>query len=218
MKLGSAISGDEGEICLAVENLARLHGICRNISFPEEVDSQNYRQDVRETVRKHNREMKKTRNYMRERRGKTDFEIFFLKYFQEFYEKGMEAEARLCRSGYGELSDEAAAQNAVCHGSYNHHNVVFGRGRIITLDFERCYVDVQLTDLYDFMRKIMEKWDWDVRLGRKMLDRYDRVRPISREGWDYLCCGFPIRKNSGRSPITIITAESPGYRIRTWRS
>lgn len=181
---------DEGEICLAVEHLARLHGVCRGMTFSEEVDIQNYRQDVREVMRKHNREMKKTRNYMRERRGKTDFEIFFLRHFQEFYEKAMEAERRLSESGYEELSKKAAGEHAVCHGSYNHHNVVFGRGRIMTLDYERCYVDVQLSDLYDFMRKVLEKWDWDAKIGQRMLERYDRVRPVSQEEWAYLLLRF----------------------------
>lgn len=181
---------DEGEICFAVEHLARLHQVCRNISFSEDTDAENYRQDVREIVRRHNREMKKTRNHMRERRSKTDFEICFLKCFPEFYEKAEASEAAMDASGYGELSEEAAERHAVCHGSYNHHNVVFGRGRIITLDYEHCYAGVQIGDLYDFMRKVLEKWDWDVRLGRKILERYDRVLPITPQERTYLYLRF----------------------------
>ena len=177
---------DEAEVCAAAEHLARLHRICRDIRFSGEVESGRYRQDIREVMLRHNREMKKTRNYMRERRGKTDFEIFFLKHFQEFYEKGLAAREQLSESGYQQLSEAAARRNAVCHGSYNHHNVVWKGGKMITLDFDRCYIDDQTGDLYDFLRKVLEKWDWDIRLGRKILERYSRVDALSDARLNYL--------------------------------
>jgi len=184
---------DEREICAAVRNLAQMHRLLRDFEFAEEIDTENYHQDMREIFRKHNREMKKTRNFMRERRGKTEFEIYFLKSFPEYFEKAMLAEEALKSSAYEELSAQAAREKAICHGSYNHHNAVFMAGEMAVLDFERCHIDNQMDDLYDFMRKILEKWDWDVRIGRKMLEQYHRIRPISDRELDYLkiCLCYP---------------------------
>ena len=38
---------------------------------------------------------------------------------------------------------------------------------------------IQISDLYQFMRKIMEKHEWDMELAYKMLDEYDKVKPLS---------------------------------------
>lgn len=36
-----------------------------------------------------------------------------------------------------------------------------------------------MTDLYRFMRKVMEKHDWNMQLGLAMLEAYDRMRTMS---------------------------------------
>lgn len=184
---------DEREICAAVRNLAEMHRILRDLEFPEEIEIDNYRRDMREVFRKHNREMKKTRNFMRERRGKTEFEIYFLKSFSEYFEKAILAEEALSHSSYEKLLEQAAKEKTVCHGSYNHHNAVFLERGMAVLDFEHCHIDNQMDDLYDFMRKILEKWDWDVRIGRKMLDQYQQIRPITDSELEYLkiCLCYP---------------------------
>ena len=50
--------------------------------------------------------------------------------------------------------------------------------------------DVQISDLYCFMRKILEKYNWDVFLARRMLEQYDKIRPISSEEWENLQIRF----------------------------
>lgn len=54
------------------------------------------------------------------------------------------------------------------------------------LQFDRCHVGVQLSDLYDFMRKVMEKWDWNPRIGLQMLSWYDGVVPLSDDEREYV--------------------------------
>ena len=50
--------------------------------------------------------------------------------------------------------------------------------------------DVQISDLYCFMRKILEKYNWDVFLARRMLEQYDKIRPISSEEWETIFVRF----------------------------
>ena len=48
-------------------------------------------------------------------------------------------------------------------------------------NFDKWNFDIQVGDLYRFMRKILEKHQWDLDLGRKILLAYQQVRPLSRE-------------------------------------
>ena len=55
------------------------------------------------------------------------------------------------------------------------------------------YSGIPVTDLYDFLRKIMEKNQWDIGLGHKMLEAYSRILPLSKEELEYLavCIAYP---------------------------
>ena len=66
----------------------------------------------------------------------------------------------------------------VCHGDYNHHHVLMSGYDIATTNFECCKFDYQVNDLYLFMRKILEKHDWNQRLGMRMMEQYTQVRPL----------------------------------------
>ena len=58
---------------------------------------------------------------------------------------------------------------------------MFDDREAVPVNFERAVVDVQITDFYDFLRKVMEKHNWDVELGNRMISEYDKVRNISGE-------------------------------------
>ena len=45
-------------------------------------------------------------------------------------------------------------------------------------EFSRMHLGLQVEDLYHFLRKVMEKNDWDRALGRAMLEAYERVLPF----------------------------------------
>ena len=49
---------------------------------------------------------------------------------------------------------------------------------------------MQMADLYRFMRKILEKYSWDLHLAQKMLSEYDSVRPLSESEWQNLRVRF----------------------------
>ena len=72
--------------------------------------------------------------------------------------------------------------------------------------------DVQISDLYCFMRKILEKYNWDVFLARRMLEQYDKIRPISSEEWETCKSVSHIRKNTGNWQITTFLTTKHGFR------
>ena len=41
-------------------------------------------------------------------------------------------------------------------------------------------------DLYDFLRKVMEKNNWDIPLGKTLLEAYSNIRPLSVREFEVL--------------------------------
>ena len=92
----------------------------------------------------------------------------------------------LVKSDYEKLRDKAGEEGLLCHGEYNQHNVLLCKNQAAVTNFGHFSFDVQISDLYCFMRKILEKYNWDVFLARRMLEQYDKIRPISSEEWENL--------------------------------
>lgn|GEM_PF-35319 len=194
----------------ASANLARLHVILRNVEFSAEQTAYNTADNLPETFNKRNRELKRVKSYIRDKRQKNEFEMIYLNLYEEFYEQGLEAAKKLQASDYIQLAEDAVRRKTVCHGNYTYHNILmlknknegmlkagllYGAGgmpavsaadmsfggwdAIATTNFEKAHIGLQITDLYHFIRKVMEKNDWDILYGSGIIEAYDRIRPIS---------------------------------------
>lgn len=47
------------------------------------------------------------------------------------------------------------------------------------VNFEKCLRDRQIRDLYLLMRKLLEKTDWPVALGRELMTAYEKAASVS---------------------------------------
>lgn len=174
----------EGDILAAVRNLAKLHRLmCLQ---PREGETFYQGESLKEEYAARNREIKKAWNFMRGRRRKNPFESCFLNNYSLFFEQAREAERALAASGYDRMYEEALRQGLVCHGDYNQHQVLNTKKGMATTNFTKCRVDVQAGDLYRFLRKILEKQDWDVRLGSRMVEEYHKILPLGKAEREYL--------------------------------
>ena len=130
---------------------------------------------------------------MRERVGKGDFEIAFLKHFDAMYACADCALERLQESNYETLLMENRKNHALIHGDYNYHNVLMTYAGIATTNFEHVQENIQITDFYYFLRKVMEKNHWDPELGDKMINCYQKHLPFKEGEFDYIaiCLAYP---------------------------
>lgn len=175
---------NEEDILRAVQNLAKLHKILCYI--PDE-DSLRYAQDpLEEEMKKHNQQLKKVYGFVRKRRKKNAFEESFLNSFSIFFEQALEAADRAEKTHSRECLEESIKKGQICHGEYNQHNVLLNRHTIATTNFYKCCYGVAISDFYQFLRKIMEKQNWNVKVGMNMMEAYDQVRPISEAERQYL--------------------------------
>lgn len=146
----------------------------------------------------HTRELKKVRAFIRKRRNKGKFEALFLQHFEKMIRLATRAAEQLETSGYETLYEQSICGKRLVHGDYNYHNVLMPAGvhgtsdgwgcreRVATTGFEHFRMDVQVLDLYYFLRKVMEKHHWDVKFGDAMLEMYSRIRPLSQAEIEYI--------------------------------
>lgn len=168
---------DRREIRQAVARIARLHQIFRQIERSGEWNLGSILvEPVEKEMERHNQELKRARNYIRGKRKKTDFELCVIGNYNIFYEQAVEA----CEGLKKLRQTEAGAPLFLCHGNLDHHHILMGENDIALIEFQRMHLGEQMEDLYYFMRKVMEKHEWNVDLGQEMLASYDRILPLGR--------------------------------------
>jgi len=147
-----------------------------------------------ELFEKRNRELRRVRSFIREKKRKAYFETVYINTFPEFYEKAEAALARAKELGCDEVLEAAVREGRVCHGTYTHHNLlVLHDGSFATVNFDKACLGVQITDFYLFFRKLMEKTGWDRRLAESLIEAYTSVRRVGKAEWQvfYLLLSYP---------------------------
>lgn len=180
----------ERDIMEAVGNLARLHSFLR---FPGETQREYCGIPLKTELEARTREMKKVRGFIRGREPKQPFERLFLQSFPVFYEQAAAVVEQAGEAGGEAAMQRQIASGCICHGDYNYHYVLFLERGMATTNFGKCRYDFQAQDLGQFMRKILEKQNWDLRLGEQMLGAYERVRslPAAERKILYLKLAYP---------------------------
>lgn len=187
----------EEKILLAVSNLAYLHNCMSDVNATTQLKNLYLQNDLVTTLEKRTRELKRVKSYIRERKQKNEFEICYLSICEEFYQNALAAMELLEELPYNNMLDMAVMQGKVCHGSYTYHNIFMLNEQvsgsmckaaelawddsIATTNFEKAEFGLQIHDLYYFIRKTMEKNDWNLELGEKMILEYKSCHEISKD-------------------------------------
>ena len=145
---------------------------------------------LEDIYQRHNQELRKIRKFIRKKGASCQFEKLYLATVEDYLEKGDVALRLLRDSAYSKLRQDVTENGWICHGEYNQHNVLMIRKETAVTSFEHWGFDVQMADLYRFMRKILEKYNWDVRLGMKMLSAYHKEKSISEDEWQNIHIRF----------------------------
>ncbi len=127
---------------------------------------------------KRNKELRRIRRYLKEKKQKNDFERLLYQQYGLFMEQALRTEEEWLP--YEKIFEEGR-RAWFCHGDYQHHNVWLGTDRIMILNLEGFMADAPCRDLYQFMRKLLEKNDWNQRMGEEMLAAYESRRSLLLE-------------------------------------
>ena len=178
-----------GDLGQAVNSLARLHVYMRRVpaGTMEIVASQS---GLLAQYEKHNRELRRVRAYLVRKKKKSVLEQFIQKSFDSMYRQAANVEKKVSASGIELLEAQAKKEGHLIHGAYHQHNVLIGPGQTAAVNFEQFRVGCQIEDLYQFLRKIMEKHNWNKDLGKRLIHEYCRIQNLSPEEFQLL--GFMI--------------------------
>lgn len=168
------------DVYLAAEYLALFHSLTYGkIKGNDKLSGDNLIQ----CYERYNRELQRARNFVRGKHHKTDFELELMKGFDAFFNNCKSALDELRASEYPSMYQTALECGEIVHGDYNYHNIMFieGRTKAAVVNYESACLNLRILDLYNFLRKVMEKNDWNCSMGVEILECYDKVRTISPE-------------------------------------
>ena len=135
---------------------------------------------------KHNRELKKVRNYVRGKKRKNEFEMIFWRSHAAFLEKAQKVTEKLHKQMEEVQGLAWRRMEGICHGDFNQHNVLFFKDNVGITNFEASVYDVQMRDLANFLRKIMEKYNWNIDFAVEMIHAYEKERALVPQEWEQL--------------------------------
>lgn len=192
---------------MAVRHLAALHnamtGVAPTVTGTMTATSENepiqtlpgaVQKSLPELFEKRNRELRRVRSFIREKKRKGYFETVYINTFPEFYEKAEAALQQAKELGCEKALETALSAGCACHGTYTHHNLlVLSDGTFATVNFDKACLGVQIADFYLFFRKLMEKTGWDRRLAESLMEAYTSVRKVDKGEWQvfYLLLSYP---------------------------
>ena len=168
------------DMIAAVKVLAKFHNASKTFKgeIPELI--RRNQSPLPALCEKHNRELKQVKNYIRSKKKKNNFEMLFAGQCDTFLKKAVSVTEAL-RSVV--CSEELYG---FCHGDYNQHSVIFSKQGIAIVGLERFVYDIQIRDLANFVRKMMEKNNWDAELGMSLIRAYSDIHELREEENKYL--------------------------------
>lgn len=181
----------------AVSALAVFHNTSAEFMKMEDKDNPESNFDgvkiISEEFERHNRELRRCRNFIRRKNQKNEFELMVLSSFNQFYDRAAALTSECNVEAYVKMAEEAARKGSMVHGAFNYHNILFSDDKAFITNFEHCKPDIQVKDLYDFLRKVMEKHGWNRELGHKLIAQYSKIRTISDTELNFLriCLSYP---------------------------
>ena len=168
------------EIKAAASLLAEYHNAAIRVKKKAIASDVECSQMILQEKEKHYRELVKVKNYIRSKKKKNAFEHIYLNNYESMLRTAKESIAML------EQSQEEQPECCICHGDYNQHNVVLVDGTWKIINFENVVYRWSILDLANFMRKMQEKNDWEISLGKEILESYTKVRTLQKVEYEKL--------------------------------
>ncbi len=167
---------EKGECLEAIRLLARLQD-CMELPVEEGIAPVMFSPAAE--YEKRNRELRKVRKYLQQKSQKTWFEIHLRDQMDFFLEQALAVTEEW--AAYQKVLESSGNEEGrcFCHGDYQYHNIILCDGNWCIINFEKCAPDSYVRDLYLFMRKLLEKSNWSIALGKELIATYENEHPIA---------------------------------------
>ena len=129
---------------------------------------------------RHYKELIKVKNHIRTKRKKNEFERIYMENYNNMLIGAKKSIDMLAGQ------EDASKTDIFCHGDFNQHNVIFDGQNWRMIHFESLVLSNSMGDLANFVRKMLEKNNWDKELGEQLIKTYDAEREISKAEYETL--------------------------------
>ena len=169
---------DTRERTEAMQLLARLHHCMEDIDLEDQVLSPY---SPLKEYEKHNRELLRVWGYLKKKGQKQVFEKRLLHAMDYFVPRAKQVteEWKQIEEERRNVLGNSASVSGICHGDYQYHNILRNTGGWHIVNFEKIQGDDPVRDVYLFIRKVMEKCNWDIEKGKELLRSYEAIRSLS---------------------------------------
>ena len=169
---------DRQEVIRAVVHLAGMHEKMQRFSEDIVWKPATDKENILEEMHRRIRELSMIRNYTSHKKQKNDFDRKYIDVYEVYHLDGCRAIHILRDMDYPGMYKRCCEEKKLCHGDYNQHNILLCKEGMAVVRFDHMHSELQIYDLYVFMRKVLEKNRWNPGLGTAMLDAYIRVLPL----------------------------------------
>jgi len=136
---------------------------------------------IGEIYSKHTRELIKTKSFIHKMKKRTDFEVQLERKLDLYCKQAFDATEELAKIDYQSMIDEAEGKKTMCHGNSQYHNFLITNSDVVLVNYNKINNGPQIRDVYIFLKKAMEKNDFDISIAGKILDEYNKIRPITNQ-------------------------------------
>ena len=124
---------------------------------------------------RHYRELVFVKNFVKTRKTKNAFERGFWAQYPYFIAQAKAAVLLL------KEQEKTDITYSLCHGDCNQHNVLRTADGIRLVNYETMCYGGQVVDLANYMRKILEKNSWNLCMGKRILEAYEKNRTLTKQ-------------------------------------
>ncbi len=111
---------------------------------------------------------------------KDQFAASYLANVEAYLTMAAEAIAKMKKSDYHTLVEQARLKKTFCHGDPATRNFILTpENEIFMIDFDSCRLDLPIMDAIKFTRRIMKKYRWQYPVAKLVIDSYQAVNPLS---------------------------------------
>lgn len=165
---------NEEEVLAGVRKLVEFQELVAGYVLPEDCVF-SVSKTTKEQLIKHTRELQYVHNYIRDKNHKSELEEQLRGVFGDCYRDAKQAIEVM------EKTDEGHCRYQLCHKDYTHHNLIMTKTGVRLVGFDNMMPDSRVGDFAQYLRKVMEKHNWDESFGGTMVQQYVKDGRLSDE-------------------------------------
>lgn len=173
--------GDLSQAQECVELLAKFHLASSNIDT-RQFNIRNNLKNWPKIFSDNLIDLEKFKKIIYRKKLKDKFDIEFIKYFEDFYCRGMDALGFLNASEYYKKSKTANDKKSISHDNFYYQNIIKAKDDLYIIDLNSFIIDIHVYDASKLIRRLMFKkeYEWNFDKAKLLIEAYSSINKLSK--------------------------------------